>query len=56
MKLIPVSNQLKKATSRLHIILGVHSWLGYYFWDKETKEYVALDLNVLYDLLLLLNW
>ena len=25
----------------------VHSWSGYYFWDKGTKEYVALDLDVL---------
>ena len=26
--------------------------LGYYFWDKGTKDYVALDLDVYHDLLL----
>ena len=30
----------------------VHSRLGYYFWDKRIKDYVALDLDVYYDLLL----
>ena len=29
-----------------------HSRLGYYFWDKGIKDYVALDLGVYYDLLL----
>ena len=29
-----------------------HSRLGYYFGDKGIKDYVALDLNVYYDLLL----
>ena len=27
--------------------IWVDSWLGYYFWDKGTKDYVALDLDVL---------
>jgi hypothetical protein len=38
----------------LHCLLkyvGVHSWLRYYFWDKEIKNYVALDLGVNHDLL-----
>jgi hypothetical protein len=30
----------------------VHSRLGYYFWDKGLKDYVALDLGVYHDLLL----
>jgi hypothetical protein len=30
----------------------VHSQLGYYFWDKGLKDYVALDLGVYHDLLL----
>jgi hypothetical protein len=29
-----------------------HSRLGYYFWDKGLKDYVAVDLNVYHDLLL----
>ena len=38
----------------LIIYIWVHSWLGYYFWDKGIKdyEYVTLDLGVYYDLLL----
>ena len=32
-------------------ILG-HSRLGYYFWDKGLKDFVALDLGVYHDLLL----
>ena len=28
-------------------IVEVHSRLGYYFWDQGTKDYVALDLNIL---------
>ena len=27
---------------------GVHSQLGYYFWDKGTKDFVALDLDVFF--------
>ena len=38
---------------RACIVTGVHSWLGYYFWDKLIKDFVALDLNVYYDLTLL---
>ena len=26
--------------------------VGYYFWDKRLKDYVALDLGVYHDLLL----
>ena len=29
-----------------------HSQLGYYFWDKELKDYAAVDLDVYHDLLL----
>ena len=29
-----------------------HSRLGYYFWDKGLKDFVALDLGVYHDLLL----
>ena len=32
--------------------IWVHSRLGYYFWDKGIKDFVALDLGVYYDLLL----
>ena len=28
-----------------------HSRLGYYFWDKGLKDYVALDLGVYHDLI-----
>ena len=31
---------------------GGHSRLGYYFWDKGLKDYVAMDLGVYHDLLL----
>ena len=26
--------------------------IGYYFWEKGIKDYVTLDLDVYYDLLL----
>ena len=29
-----------------------HSRLGYYFWDKGLKDYVAMDLGIYHDLLL----
>ena len=29
-----------------------HSRLGYYFWDKGLKDYVAVDLGIYHDLLL----
>ena len=29
----------------------VHSRLGYFFWDKGIKDFVALDLDVYYNLL-----
>ena len=32
----------------------VHSQLGYYFRDKRIKDYVALDIDIYYLLLLLL--
>ena len=31
-------------------VYGGHSQLGYYFWDKEIKDYVTMDLGVYYDL------
>ena len=31
---------------------GVHSRLGYYFWNKGIEDYVALDLGIYHDLLL----
>jgi hypothetical protein len=31
---------------------GGHSRLGYYYWDKGLKDYVAVDLGVYHDLLL----
>ena len=34
------------------IYIGEHSRLGYYFWDKGLKDFVALDLGVYHDLLL----
>ena len=32
-------------------MIGVHSRLKYYFWDKGLKDYMALDLGVYLDLL-----
>ena len=32
--------------------IGVHSQLGYYFWYKGIKDFVALDLDIYYDSLL----
>jgi hypothetical protein len=34
------------------LIIGGHSRLGYYFWDKELKDYAAVDLGIYHDLLL----
>ena len=31
--------------------IQVHSRLGYYFWDKGIHDFVALDLDVYYNLL-----
>ena len=35
------------------LIVWGHSRLGNYFWDKGLKDFVALDLSVYHDLLLL---
>ena len=37
---------------RMNRTMWVHSLLGYYFWDKGIKDFVALDLGVNYDFLL----
>ena len=50
---IPIISTGPEITSHLRpIYLRGHSRLGYYFWDKGIKDYVALDLGVYYDLLL----
>ena len=37
---------------RANIMNRDHSRLGYYFWDKKMKDFVALDLDIYHDLLL----
>ena len=47
-----VSNSMTPLFVYGNLSIRVHSWLGYYFWDKGLKDYVALDLGIYHDLLL----